>query len=162
VLITVDEVHFQMTGVLRVDEYFSDVFPFSCLDGNGPASLDRPNSMLLTESTALLLFGTEDAVGKTIRLDAITDYTVTAVVEDPPTNTHLPFRVLVRGFVEPSQLSWNSIGSFVYVLLPDPGKASELSDYLTDRFEREGKSRRQWVILASARERHPLELWCDG
>ena len=153
-LITVDEVHFQMTGVLRVDEYFSDVFPFSYLDGNGPASLDRPNSMLLTESTALLLFGTEDAVGKTIRLDAITDYTVTAVVEDPPTNTHLPFRVLVRGFVEPSQLSWNSIGSFVYVLLPDPGKASELSDYLTDRFERENPGANGSFSLQPVRDIH--------
>ena len=136
-VMTVDQVHFMMSGVLEVDENFPDVFSLSFIEGSGPASLDAPRSMLLTESTAQLFFGDEDATGRTIRVDATADYTVTAVVKDPPANTHLPFNVLIRGYTEPLQLSWNSIGNYTYIVLPAEQEASRLSKFLTDRYEKD-------------------------
>jgi ABC-type antimicrobial peptide transport system permease subunit len=45
------------------------------------------NSIMLNESTALALFGDEDPIGKTIKVDKNFDMMVTAVYEDIPFNT---------------------------------------------------------------------------
>jgi len=72
------------------DEGFFNVFSWKVLGGDPGTALKDLNSVVLTASSANKLFGTTDVVGKQVGIDTL-HYTVTAVVEDPPLQSHLRF-----------------------------------------------------------------------
>ena len=89
---------FHEENILSVDSTFLRAFTFSALEGNTSAALDAPNNIVLTRTLAEKYFGNSDAVGKTLRLDGSHikgDYTVSAVLEDIPQNSHFTFTMLV-------------------------------------------------------------------
>jgi len=47
--------------------------------------------LIVSKRMAEKYFGTEPAVGKTIRINNDKDWIVTGVMENIPANTHLPF-----------------------------------------------------------------------
>src|SRR6185436_2255658 len=51
---------------LLVDSTFLDIFNFKLLKGNRQTALQKPNSAVITKASAEKLFGSEDAIGKTI------------------------------------------------------------------------------------------------
>ena len=65
---------------------FPAMFTFRMLTGTG-ASLKDPSTVLLAQHTANALFGDENPVGKTIKLDNKTPYTVGGTFADLPLNT---------------------------------------------------------------------------
>lgn len=79
---------------LWAEPSFFRIFTFPMLEGNPDTALKEPFSVVLTESAAKKIFGTEPALGKSIRFDTI-DYQVTAVIRDVPFFSHLHFEVLV-------------------------------------------------------------------
>ena len=82
--------------VLRVDTSFLHLFDFRLLKGDRATALLQPNSVVLTETTARKLFGTEDPMGKTIRhaYEDTTLFTVKGIAADPPENSHIQFDAL--------------------------------------------------------------------
>jgi len=52
------------------DPGFTRIFDFDVLGGDLEATLERPNGVILTETTARRLFGTADVVGQPIDLEA--------------------------------------------------------------------------------------------
>ncbi|HEV7347720.1 ABC transporter permease [Telluribacter sp.] len=81
-----------------VDEGFLRMFPYRTIYGRAEGALTKPNTILLTESTARRYFGNRNPVGQTLRLAGgwFTGlHTVTAVVEDVPPNTHFKFEMLL-------------------------------------------------------------------
>jgi putative ABC transport system permease protein len=83
-------------NVAHVDSTFFDVFTFPALAGNTSTALDAPNTVVITESTAIKYFGTIDALGKTIETNdrGSTLYHVTAVIKDMPENGHFHYDFL--------------------------------------------------------------------
>jgi len=133
-LFSVEDEHFQTEGVLFVDANFLDFFSFPVTASTSDKPLESAGSVVLTESTARRLFGGEDPLGKTVRFDATTDLTVTAVVQDPPSNTHLPFNALIRRFIEPQGIDWNRWGSYTYVRLESGSTPHDLERFLNEQF----------------------------
>ena len=90
-------------NVVFADSNLFNVFSFSVLYGNPATALKKPYSIVLTRSTAQSLFGTVNAVGKTIHYigdrnsQPEMDMKVTAIIEDIPNN---------------SSISFNAVGSF--------------------------------------------------
>jgi putative ABC transport system permease protein len=73
------------------DENFFKVFDFEVLEGNPDLVLSEPNQIVLTESTAKRYFGKANAAtGKPLKIDG-KEYTVTGVMQDFPSNSHLDF-----------------------------------------------------------------------
>lgn len=77
-----------------VDPDMIKMFDFEVLSGDLSASLSSAEHIALSRELANKLFGTEDAVGKTLSImdpkdDALRDYRVTAVYRLPPNNTVL-------------------------------------------------------------------------
>lgn len=70
------------------------MFSFNILSGNQDP-LHDPYSIVLTDESAKILFGTEDPIGKILKLDNATDLKVTAVVQKQPRNSSLSFDYLV-------------------------------------------------------------------
>jgi len=76
------------------DASFFKVFSFPVVQGDISTALDAPFSVVMTDETAMKIFGTKDAVGKTLRADRDTiPYKVTAVISIP-NNSHLTFNLL--------------------------------------------------------------------
>ncbi|HXB06112.1 MAG TPA: FtsX-like permease family protein, partial [Puia sp.] len=55
-------------AVLYVDSNFFNIFTYHFLEGDPATALREPKTVVLTKTTANTLFGTEDPLGKTIRL----------------------------------------------------------------------------------------------
>jgi putative ABC transport system permease protein len=64
--------------------------------GNPDQVLSQPNTVVITRSHAVKYFGsTDNASGKTLRLDNKQDLLVSGIVEDYPSTTNFPFNMLV-------------------------------------------------------------------
>ena len=76
------------------DSSFMKIFDFPLVEGDAATALSAPYSVVITDKTAIKLFNTKNAVGKTIRTDRDSiPYRITAVVSIPA-NSHLQFNML--------------------------------------------------------------------
>jgi putative ABC transport system permease protein len=85
-------VHFDR--VFSVDSTFLEIFTFPITSGPRENLLRKPNTAVLTTSSAKVLFGDQDPIGKTI-LQGNVPYVVEAVAADVPENAHLKFDLLI-------------------------------------------------------------------
>jgi len=72
---------------------FPSLLGMRALQGDMATALERPDRFVITEAGALRLFGTRDALGRTITAEGHT-MQVGAVVPSPPANTTIPFEIL--------------------------------------------------------------------
>ena len=79
--------------LLFVDSTFLEIFDFKLIRGNRKTVLEKPNSVVLTQSAVAKLFGGEDPVGKTVSHfgNDTTTFTVTGILENTPSNSQLQF-----------------------------------------------------------------------
>jgi hypothetical protein len=78
-----------------VDPSFFRLFSFPLVAGTPGGQLQNIHSIVITEKLAVRLFGTTAAMGKTIRLDSVDNFTVTGVLKDLPPNTQFSFEYLL-------------------------------------------------------------------
>lgn len=133
-LVTMGDSSFYQT-ILFTDPALLEIFDFEYV-GGGPDALTDPSGVVITEASAIKYFGDTDVVGKVITLDNEFDFTVAAVIEDVPQNSHFnsslvqegrlemlaPIKALgpMRDFDEAGDYNNWSLGNMTYVLLP-PG-----------------------------------------
>lgn len=91
------ELYLQDNKLYYVDNDFLEMFSFNLIEGNKEDMLERPHSIVLTESTAKILFKDSVAIGE--ELEVANDYgkkkyTVTGIVKDPPKNSRFNFNYL--------------------------------------------------------------------
>ncbi len=122
-------------GIYYADSTFFDIFSYKLLDGALEGSLDRPNTIVLTETMSERYFGDESPIGKSLQSgDDI--YTVTAVIGDVPENSHILFDGLVSRNTLPDQLgSWGNFGVFTYLLLQEGTDAAFLQEKLKSMYD---------------------------
>jgi putative ABC transport system permease protein len=132
-----DVVSFREKDVYYADPSFFNLFSYRLIEGNAQSALSSPNSILLSESTAKRLLGSEDAIGKTVRFND-RDCAVTGVFEDIPRNSHLTFDALVSfSTLKISDAeSWQNHAFYTYVLLKDKTNPKEVEPKLAAAFAR--------------------------
>ncbi len=98
---------FREENILAADPAFLTFFSFSLLKGNPTTALQNPRSIVITQSLARKYFGTDEPIGKTIKMTGgygdwtgndyqeVSYYTVTGVLADIPDNSHIPVNALV-------------------------------------------------------------------
>jgi len=97
--------HYRTSVEYRENQYFVDdifyadasvfeVFSFSLIRGDIRQALDKPNTIVISRDMADRIFGNEDPIGNIIRLDNREDFTVTGVMENIPSNSHMSFEML--------------------------------------------------------------------
>jgi putative ABC transport system permease protein len=87
--------HFYDSEIFAVDSTFFDFFTYEFLEENPENILTDPFSIVLTRSMANEIFGNTNALGKKLWVKNAGYFTVTAVVEDSPLNTHFQFNALI-------------------------------------------------------------------
>ncbi|RAJ27286.1 ABC transporter permease [Pedobacter cryoconitis] len=80
---------------LFADPDILKVFNYEFIAGNPNTALNTPNSIVLTQETAILLFGTTDVLNKTVRYKNANNLKVTGVIKNLPANTSLRFDYLM-------------------------------------------------------------------
>lgn len=73
---------------LLADSVFFKMFSFPLLEGNPETVLQEKNSMVITQSFALKLFGKLPEIGAPVKINSGLDFKVTGIMEDFPENTH--------------------------------------------------------------------------
>ena len=107
------------------NESLFKVFPFRLLKGNPATALKAPYSIVLTETAARKLFGSQEALSKVVTLGK-EQYTITGILEDLPKFSHVQFEMLgslttndIHAKEDKEYLSWDNVwGTWVYLLLP--------------------------------------------
>jgi len=126
---------FHETEVYNVDPDFLKLFSFRMLRGDPATALSDPSSVVISSSIALKYFGSDDPLGKSLLLNNERRFTVTAVIEDVPGNSHMSFDILVSYFFAEGQ--WNHSVDWVWPEFPtyiklargaDPGNLEKLFD----------------------------------
>ncbi len=85
---------FKLNNLYAATANIEDFIAMDVLAGNIKEAMSTPNSLALSESEALRIFGTVNVVGETLN-HANGSYTVRAVFADLPDNTHFGFQALV-------------------------------------------------------------------
>lgn len=75
--------------VFFASKSFFNIFTYPLIAGDKNNALKEPNTAALSETTARKIFGTSDVIGKRLKLNGNSGYSITAVFKDAPGNTQL-------------------------------------------------------------------------
>jgi len=133
------------------DPALLEIFDFNYIAGDHKA-LDVPTNLVLTESQAVKYFGDVNAIGEVLTFDNKFDFTVAAIIEDIPRNSHFtssfvlegtfgvfaPMQALTTLREEPLEGNWDnlSMGNMTYVMLPESLDADWLQAQLDSIYGR--------------------------
>src|SRR4051812_26350341 len=79
------------------DPNIFEVLPLPAYAGDLKTALDRPDGLVLTRRMARRFFGTDSPIGETLEVERNRVMTVTAVLQDLPSNTHLNTEIFGSG-----------------------------------------------------------------
>jgi putative ABC transport system permease protein len=159
-----------LPGVIAEGDFFR-IFRCEALKGNLNNALKGTYSIVLTESTAKALFGDEDALNKTVRIDNTHDLVVAAVIRDLPGNATLSFDYVVPfdywvqtdSWVKGLTTNWNNNTFQTFVALQpgvsyakvEPGLQAILDKYTP-------RSSKQVIFLQAMKDWHLYSDFKDG
>ena len=123
-----------VSNLIFVEHNFLTSFSFNLLRGDAETALDEPLTMVLTESTAMKLYGKTDVVGQSYTLGSNV-LTVTGVLEDVPTNSSIDFDFLtsaetinyVYGSGENIYNYWGNNWVYLFVMLAEGHDINEFN-----------------------------------
>lgn len=86
---------FEIEGTLFADSTTQEVLGLEFLHGDPATALDAPFSVVLNDETANRIFGTDQVMGRQLRVANEAIFTVTGVVRRLPRQSHLEFDMLL-------------------------------------------------------------------
>jgi len=85
---------FKESDFFFVDSTILKIFKIDFISGNPSNALTKPNTVLITESTAKKYFGNANPIGKKFLFEKKILFTVEGVIKDAPINTHFHYNFL--------------------------------------------------------------------
>src|SRR6185437_5102171 len=122
-IVAYKNLEFREEKLFFANDNFLPMFSYSTIEGSIHGALADVNTAVLTATAAKKYFGNENPLDKIITVNKAASYKITAVVPDPPANTHLKFSILLsfasfvaqRGTEVDTTINWD--GFFAYILL---------------------------------------------
>ena len=122
---------------LVTNENFFKVFSYSVIGGDILNALTQPNQVVLTRRAALKYFGHTEVVGATIQNNRTGNLDIVAIVDNPPSNSHLDFDFIIsistltqteqgRNFFS----SWESSNTYHYLVTNQELSSQEEGNFL--------------------------------
>lgn len=109
-------------NVYAADSTFFDVFSYESVEGSLSNALKQPRAAVLTDHMKTKLFGQNNALGELIEVGDTSLYRVTAVIKNPPKQSHFKFDMLLsfHSFPFHQNSFWGSYSLHNYIRLIDP------------------------------------------
>ncbi len=115
-----------------VDSDFFKMFSFNIVKGNSAKPFTNMSDIVISQRIALKYFGKEDPIGKTLISNNRREYTVSAVIENMPSNSHMQMDILGSHML--SEKYWKSgyrWGNYIhetYIMINDNGGADRIAN----------------------------------
>lgn len=137
--------------VFFADASYFDVFTHPLIEGEPSTALREPQSVVITRSAAMKLFGDLNALGETITINN-EDFEVTGVAEDVPHQAHAHFEYLVSmSSRAPNREDayWVSNNYRTYAVLSEGASPAEVEDKLNVLVRRHAAPQIQMILKVS-------------
>ena len=122
--------------ILFPDSTFFNIINVPFIEGDPKTALTNPNSVVISESTAIKIFGEEDAMGKSIIFSGFPPEAqskqVTGIIKDYPANSHLEFDYLVPGYPFYQGTNWTGFNAMTYIELDPSADADKFMEKIPD------------------------------
>lgn len=158
--------HLEVTGTMA-DPDFLTMFSVPFTEGTASGAFNSPYSIIVTKSLAKKLFGNEDPMGKTFKIDNKNNVTVTAVVADPPNNTRfdyefiLPWAYLTANGQDDNY--WGNNSTHTYVMVKEGTNMARLNDRIKEVIKRHsGPDQTERQFLYPVSREHLYAQFKDG
>jgi putative ABC transport system permease protein len=138
---SLNKVSHMETGGFFVDSTFFKIFDVNIIQGDRVNPLNRPGSIVLTESLARKFFDEENPLGKTISMKGM-PFMITAICDDFPVTQHFSPSYFIdwQTFIDLlTRINLRDIyyargwqGVYTYIVLDEHVKAADLNEKLMD------------------------------
>ncbi|MFC1554870.1 ABC transporter permease [candidate division KSB1 bacterium] len=148
-LVTVEDRSFEESRIFIADSAYFSMFTHEFIIGDKETALDAPGSVVITESTAIRLFGKRDAIGETLRIQGTGRLLVTGVIKNVPVNSHFKFNYLVSYSTvlparEANLVRWMRLTGYAYIMLSEGADPEVVKSKIMEVYEKnngeEGRS----------------------
>jgi putative ABC transport system permease protein len=103
VLISYETNKYYEDNIAFADTNIFKVFTYEFLEGNPQTCLQDPGNIVISKSMSEKYFGDQDPIGKTLVIEDELSLTVTGLIKDPPSSSHIPETAFI------SYLTWESV-----------------------------------------------------
>ncbi len=160
-LLTVGDNRVSKLG-LCVTEDFLKMFSYNLIKGNQETALNDPGSIVLTESTARILFGDTDPMDQLVKIDNNQVMKVTGVIKDVPRQSTLQFNYLLpfafyeatQEWVRRSKDRWDNEAFRIFVELNEGSASSDVNESIKNLIKENNKESTSAQVFL-----HPMSNW---
>ena len=122
---------------VATDGSILDILTLEFVHGNPETAFSAPNSAIVTRETAQRYFGDDHPIGKIITVENEINYTVTAVIEPLPPQSHIHFNILAdiegfRTYLPSAFTDWANLSSSLYVRLHPAADPKATETFITE------------------------------
>lgn len=138
-LVSFEDKSFIENRFFYADSSVFDVFTIPLVSGDPITALNKPNTIVITETMAQKYFENDDPIGKSIKVDDVGQhYMVTGVCRDIPMNSHFRFDFMASLITTEwsSNPSWFSQNAQTYIVLREDADAKDFQEKLPEFIER--------------------------
>ena len=155
---------------LTVGTDFLKMFQFPLLRGDVNTVFREPNSIVLTESVAKALFGQQDPMDKSIRINNKNNVVVTGIMKDLPANSTLQFSYLLPySYLEQTypetkkeRTDWGNYSNPEYVELQPGVDGEAFENKIKNIIAKHGATEKIEVVLQPAKNWRLLTVFING
>lgn len=161
-MLQVGEKRMNKLGLCASEDFFK-MFSFNMLKGDAATALKEVNSIVVTQSTAVALFGEQDPINQLVKIDNDRELKVTGVIEDVRSKRTsfmfdyvLPFSFYeaTMPWVRNSKDNWDNNSFPIYVMLREDATEAEVNASIQNIIkENNVKAPTAQLFL------HPMEKW---
>jgi putative ABC transport system permease protein len=145
---------------LVADATFLEIFSFPLIKGNIKTCLNSANNILITNKFAQKFFNSQDPIGKSIKFDNQTVFTVAGVLKDLPANTQFDFECIVPWSFKVAKnwesLHWGNNSTTTWIMLKNGVDAVKFSQKVKTLRKNYDKETASWETIAYPFERLQL------
>lgn len=154
-LVNFEEKQIRQRSFFASNEFF-DIFSFPMISGNPATALEKPYSVVITESMANKYFPNTEPLGNTLTMMDTLQFEVTGVIKDVPANSHIQFEMLISFSTYPDidksfdyGVGWGNFNMRNYILLKEGSDAKAFAAKASGMYEKKvSEMLREWGTSA--------------
>lgn len=151
--VSTDEMKSSETHFFWADPELLEILTIPFVSGDPTTALTKINTVIISESSALKYFGgSEQAIGKILKVDNTTDLEVSGVFKNQPANSQFQFQMLAsfqsNWFGLPKNENWDNASFQSLVLLQPNSSLAGINDKLEKILAANIEKEDRWFTLS--------------